>query len=82
MTFEYVRISDRAIRQVCCFVNRHYVCLAIQKVRKSTLSDTTVDCQHVEMLLCVCFPSGFVFNWNPYHTSLLEKHQNDNTIPQ
>ena len=27
-----------------------------------------------------CFSSGLVFNWNQYHTSLLVKHQNDNTV--
>ena len=51
-------------------------------LRQTTSSDTTVDCQHVEMHLCVFFPSGFLFNRNQYHTSLLVKHQNDNTVPQ
>ena len=54
MTFEYVRFSDRAIRQVCCFVNR--LCLfshikgAKLRLKQTTLSDTTVDCQQRELV--------------------------------
>ena len=50
MTFEYVRLSDHAIRQVC----QPSLCLfshikGEKILRQTTLSDTIVDCQLVEM---------------------------------
>ena len=65
MTYEYVQLSDRAIRQVWCLSTdiRFFSHMkgAKFRLRQTTLSDTTVDCQHIEMHLCVCFPSGFCF---------------------
>ena len=78
MAFEYVRLRDRAIRQVCslCLFITHIKGAKIRfRLRQTTLSDTTVDCQHV----CVSVVPRVLFSIG---ISLLVKHQNDNTVPQ